>query len=246
MDAASNGLGGTVTFRVSVEGGTATSSSGFSSPVAMQDTLIGLQPPSETMQETSHRHVRHPDGTHGFVGLRSNPMLSVTTVTVGAVDAGGYGFVAGAAGGLSDTAFDIGTTQHTVDAVVEGSDGAGALRLSLGVTFKENVRDCRNTRVGALVRELEPFGVELSVHDPLVSSDQIIQLGLRSVDDPFAAPHRYDGVVLAVAHRQFRCIEPLRYAALCGRDGRRGVLVDLKGILPRHQVEREGTLYWRP
>ena len=127
-----------------------------------------------------------------------------------------------------------------------GTVAPDARVLILGVTFKENVRDCRNTRVGDLARELEAFGVEVSAHDPLVSSDQIIQMGLCPVDDPFAAPHRYDGVVLAVAHRQFRCIDSLRYAALCGRDGRRGVLVDLKDVLPRQQVEGEGTLYWRP
>ena len=146
----------------------------------------------------------------------------------------------------------------------------GASVLVLGVTFKENVRDTRNTRVVELVRELENYGVEVLIHDPIVGAGDLQKLGLRPVPDPFSCfsqdrtPHRqhpgpttqyptpttrrqYDAVILAVPHRAF-CERTLSdYLSLLADDGRPFVFVDVKAALPvtgHEKTGRRGVLYW--
>ncbi|MCZ6480155.1 MAG: nucleotide sugar dehydrogenase, partial [candidate division NC10 bacterium] len=139
--------------------------------------------------------------------------------------------------------------------------------LVLGVAIKENVRDVRNTRVVELVRELETYGAEVVVYDPLVDAAELQKLKLKAVSDPFQAhqpnePYKpnkrnkpnkldqpqYDAVVLAVPHQPFREKGPEAYLALLrDRDGR-GVFVDVKGALPlggnKDKVNLE-VLYWK-
>ncbi|MGH1367095.1 MAG: Vi polysaccharide biosynthesis UDP-N-acetylglucosamine C-6 dehydrogenase TviB [Maritimibacter sp.] len=80
---------------------------------------------------------------------------------------------------------------------------AGAKVLVLGLAFKENCPDLRNTRVVDVVRELEDYGVLVDVHDPWVSGDEAkAEYGIELVQTP--APEAYDGVLLAVAHDRFR------------------------------------------
>jgi UDP-N-acetyl-D-galactosamine dehydrogenase len=79
----------------------------------------------------------------------------------------------------------------------------GARVLVLGLTFKENCPDLRNTRVIDVVRELQPYGIEVDVHDPWVDSREAMdEYGIALIDDP--APSTYDGIILAVAHDQYR------------------------------------------
>lgn len=115
---------------------------------------------------------------------------------------------------------------------------AGAELLVLGVTFKEDVRDVRNSRVFDLIQVLHDHGVRVTVHDPLV---RVTDAALRSVDDPFTAEAAYDALVLTVPHRAFRQRSPEDYLR---RLRRPGVLVDVRGVLPRDVVESAGVLYW--
>ncbi len=79
----------------------------------------------------------------------------------------------------------------------------GARVLVLGLTFKENCPDLRNTRVVDVVRELQDYGVTVDVHDPWADPDEArAEYGLDLIASPGAAD--YDGVILAVAHEQFR------------------------------------------
>jgi UDP-N-acetyl-D-galactosamine dehydrogenase len=113
--------------------------------------------------------------------------------------------------------------------------------LVLGVTFKENVPDARNTRVVELVQELQNYGVDVVVYDPFVGESELRHLNLKGTTNPFAAKQRYDAVVLAVAHRDFREKSIQDYLKLLR--GNPGVLVDVKGIL--REVARETkVLYW--
>lgn len=120
----------------------------------------------------------------------------------------------------------------------------GARVLVLGVTYKENVRDVRNTRVVELIEELENHGVEVDVYDPLVDAAELQRLRLKDVADPFVGQsRRYDAVVLAVPHRAFR-EKPLEaYIELLRKDSGPGVLVDVKGVL-REVVKKTTVLYW--
>jgi UDP-N-acetyl-D-galactosamine dehydrogenase len=109
----------------------------------------------------------------------------------------------------------------------------------LGLSFKENVRDIRNSRVPAIVSELREFNVEPMVHDPLV--------------DPDAARHEYDielvpdqsvtnldAMILAVPHRAF--VERPQNE-LMGRVNPNGIVIDVKSILDPRRLPA-GVTYW--
>jgi UDP-N-acetyl-D-galactosamine dehydrogenase len=132
---------------------------------------------------------------------------------------------------------------QTVKLLIQaGKKVAGARVLVLGVAFKENVRDTRNTRVVDLVRELESHRAQVVVHDPVVAEGELARLGLKVVGDPFSNDQRYDAVILAVPHRQFRDARLEQYRALLDDADGPGVLIDPKGVLHTH--EHAGVLYW--
>ena len=109
----------------------------------------------------------------------------------------------------------------------------GARVLILGLTFKENCPDLRNTRVVDVVTELRDYGVYVDVHDPWVdAADVQKEYGLALVTTP--EPEAYDGVILAVAHDSYR---EAGAAALRGY-GRPGhVFCDLKSVFARDESD---------
>jgi UDP-N-acetyl-D-galactosamine dehydrogenase len=111
--------------------------------------------------------------------------------------------------------------------------------LMLGVTFKENVADIRNSKVVDVVRELMDFGVNVHLHDPHASPNEVAhEYGLTMVDE---IGKDYDAIVVAVAHDDFRTRSLDDFRAI-SKDGL--VLFDLKAIFPRGDVRAEETL-WR-
>ncbi|MDE4276640.1 nucleotide sugar dehydrogenase [Phaeobacter gallaeciensis] len=105
---------------------------------------------------------------------------------------------------------------------------AGARVLVMGLAFKENCPDLRNTRVIDVLRALEEFGVLPEVHDPHADPEEALrEYGISLVTEPAAG--RYDGVMLAVAHDTFRQMgaEAIRAYGTPG-----ALLYDLKYILP--------------
>ena len=119
----------------------------------------------------------------------------------------------------------------------------GAEVLVLGVAFKADVCDPRNTRVMELVQELEHHGINVAVYDPLVNVVELQKLALREEQEPFRASGKYDAVVLAVPHRVFRDQPVEAYARLLRNGDGPGVLVDVKGVL-RAARNEPGILYW--
>ncbi|TWG87982.1 UDP-N-acetyl-D-galactosamine dehydrogenase [Luteimonas sp. J16] len=109
----------------------------------------------------------------------------------------------------------------------------GARVLVLGLAFKENCPDLRNTRVVDIVDELRSYNVEVDVHDPWVSPEQARhEYGISPVAEP--APGSYDAVVLAVAHREFVALGGDGVRRLCKPDA---VVFDVKRALPRDCVD---------
>lgn len=105
----------------------------------------------------------------------------------------------------------------------------GARVLVMGLAFKENTPDLRNTRVIDIVRELEDYGAAVDVWDPWIPAEEAAhEYGLALVSDPVAGT--YDGVVLAVAHREFQALGPEMIRGL-GKSG--AVLFDVKSALPK-------------
>ncbi len=107
----------------------------------------------------------------------------------------------------------------------------GARVLVLGLTFKENCPDIRNSHVVDVIRELQEFGCEVTVHDPWADADDVRhEYGLELAADPFAADG-YEAVVLAVAHEKFRSLDWSRFP----RD--HVVVFDIKAFLDSAQVD---------
>ena len=110
----------------------------------------------------------------------------------------------------------------------------GARVLVLGLTFKENCPDLRNTRVVDVVSELLDFGAYVDVYDPWVNPDEAFhELALQPIEQPMVGA--YDAIILAVAHNQFRDM---------GVAGLRGfgkpdthILYDLKYVLAPDEAD---------
>ncbi|MFN5608617.1 MAG: nucleotide sugar dehydrogenase [Holosporales bacterium] len=108
----------------------------------------------------------------------------------------------------------------------------------LGLTFKENVPDVRNTRVVDVVRRLEAFGARVRVYDPLADAMQVqaeYGLTLATVVEPAAA------VVVAVAHAAYKAAG---WGGIAPYVVPKGVVADVKGILAKEDVPA-GVVLWR-
>ena len=102
----------------------------------------------------------------------------------------------------------------------------GARVLILGVTFKENCPDIRNSRVVDIVSELRDFGCKVDVHDPWAESEEVVEeYGFPLVGPSALKPGSYDAVVLAVSHEKFRALD------VTSLKNTQGVIFDVKAFL---------------
>ena len=116
----------------------------------------------------------------------------------------------------------------------------GAKVNVLGLTFKENIADLRNSKVADLYAELSTYGAEVHVHDPLADAEDAKNeygISLERWDDLPKA----DALVLAVAHRQFR----LSIDELLKKLNAGGCVLDVKGVLDLAPLRRAGLSCWR-
>lgn len=122
-----------------------------------------------------------------------------------------------------------------------GTPAAGARVAVLGLTFKEDVPDVRNSRVPDIVAELRQYGIEVMVHDPLVeSADAEREYGIRLVS--WDSLRDFDGIVLAVPHRAYRDMG--RDTLLRMLKGNGGIVMDVKGLLDPRSLPSDIS-YWR-
>ena len=104
----------------------------------------------------------------------------------------------------------------------------GARVLVMGLTFKENCPDLRNTRVVDIISELQDYQCQVDVHDPWVDTPEAqSEYGIALVDQP--APSTYDAILLTVAHDAFKAMGAAQIHTL-GKTSH--VLYDLKYLLP--------------
>jgi UDP-N-acetyl-D-galactosamine dehydrogenase len=131
---------------------------------------------------------------------------------------------------------------ETVKLLIQrGSSVKGAVVNVLGLAFKENVPDLRNSRVIDVIRELESYGLRVVVHDPVVSAAEASHeygITLSSWDDLPVA----DATVLAVPHKEF-LQRPTR--DFIAKSGKRGCLIDIKSKLDAKAVNEAGLALWR-
>jgi len=107
----------------------------------------------------------------------------------------------------------------------------GAKVLMLGFTFKENCPDVRNTRVIDIIRELETYSVDLDVFDPWANPAEVQHEYNIDVINELRPGAKYDAIVLAVAHDEFKKLELSTLSASTS------VLYDVKGVLPKELVD---------
>lgn len=106
--------------------------------------------------------------------------------------------------------------------------------LLLGVTFKENCPDIRNTKVVDIVDELQEFGCQLDIYDPWADRKEVEhEYGIKTMEqnvDIYAK--KYDAVILAVSHEQFAQLDLERLT-----NGKDSVIFDIKGFLPKDKID---------
>jgi UDP-N-acetyl-D-glucosamine/UDP-N-acetyl-D-galactosamine dehydrogenase len=120
--------------------------------------------------------------------------------------------------------------------IASGKSLKGARVLVMGITFKEDVTDIRNSKVVDVISELTDFGLAVDIIDPGVSSHQVKEeYGLELVKAPSG---KYDAVILAVSHKEYLNLGEEFFANLLNTSG---IVVDVKGIL-RGKIKNH--TYW--
>jgi UDP-N-acetyl-D-galactosamine dehydrogenase len=123
-----------------------------------------------------------------------------------------------------------------------GVDVARSTVGVLGITFKENCPDIRNSKVADLVKELQQWGAQVVVADPWADAQEVqheygIELG--AID----AANKVDALVVAVGHREYRDTSPAQLRALCRSD--KPVLADIKALYNRAEASSAGFTVFR-
>ncbi len=115
----------------------------------------------------------------------------------------------------------------TIRGLVEaGKAVQGSRVLVLGLTFKENIRDIRNSKIADTIKKLKSYGVQVLGYDPNLYQDEVEKFGVEYMPD-LGNVAKIDGIILATLHDQFKTIllnDLIKYFNGNGR----GVLVDVK------------------
>lgn len=122
--------------------------------------------------------------------------------------------------------------------IQRGKNPSQAKVLVMGITFKENVADIRNSKVADLVRELMDYSVHVHITDPYASPNEVAhEYKLALSDRPSV---NYDAVIVAVNHKDYQGLDIAYFKSIMNGTP---ILIDLKGMYNRPQDN--GLLYWR-
>lgn len=126
------------------------------------------------------------------------------------------------------------------EAVRSGKDVNQLKFVMLGITFKENVTDVRNSKVALLHKELVDFGVECAVYDPVASDGDIHHEYGIEMSTKESLP-KADVLIVAVGHDEFRKMSPQELKDMMTENA---LLVDMKHIYNQKEIEESGIKYW--
>ena len=121
---------------------------------------------------------------------------------------------------------------NEVNKVIKGSKV-----LVMGLTYKENVPDIRESPVREMIKELKEFGIFIYGYDPLLSREKIEEFGIKALDDFKIG---MDGVIITVAHREFKGMTLDKLKEMMNDNP---VLIDVRGMFDRREAEEKGYLY---
>jgi UDP-N-acetyl-D-galactosamine dehydrogenase len=118
----------------------------------------------------------------------------------------------------------------------------GSKILILGFTFKDNVKDIRNTRVIDIYNKLKEYGVEPHVYDPNASNENVsAEYGIKLMQTP-EEKRPFDGIIVTVKHREYTNYSIEYLKGLCSSNAS---LIDVKGIYRKDEALKAGLNYWR-
>jgi UDP-N-acetyl-D-galactosamine dehydrogenase len=132
--------------------------------------------------------------------------------------------------------------EKTVKLMIQQGIGIKSARVNvLGLTFKEDCPDLRNSRVIDIIRELESYGIEAIVHDPMASNEEaLVEYGVRL--NAWSELPVADAIVLAVAHQHYREMPVSDLIAKVRGDG---CIIDVKALLDQDSIVRTGRRLWQ-
>ena len=128
--------------------------------------------------------------------------------------------------------------EKTIKLMIQhGTNIKGAKVIVLGLTFKEDCPDLRNSKVIDVIRELQDFGCEVSVHDPIADPQEAIHEYNVALTSWQQLPQSADAMIVAVAHKEYRR-QPT--AQLLASLQPRGVVIDMKAALTDRRAKKYG------
>ena len=126
--------------------------------------------------------------------------------------------------------------------IANGTNILEAKVIILGLTFKENCSDLRNSKVADLVKDLQDFGCKVYVHDPLADPQQALNNFGVAMSDWDQLPHNADAIVAAVSHNDYTS-QPVANLLAPLKPG--GVFIDIKSSFPPELITAMGATFWR-
>lgn len=151
--------------------------------------------------------------------------------------------------------------ENTVKKMIKANKQINGSRVAIfGITFKENCPDVRNSKVMDIIKELEEYGVEIKIVDPVANKEDLwheCRLNLCTIEQI----RNMDALIFAVPHEEFQALKledlkamyngcekyvtQLEEAAASDTEGPGYVLIDVKGMFDRKEAEAKGFSYWR-
>lgn len=133
--------------------------------------------------------------------------------------------------------------QQTIKQMIDNDTSIkGAKVIVLGLTFKENCTDLRNSKVADVVKELEGFGCEVYVHDPLAKPEQALHEYNVTLSEWDQLPKNSDAIVAAVSHSEYTT-QPISSLLTHLKSG--GIFIDIKSAYLPEAIKSTGARLWR-
>lgn len=147
--------------------------------------------------------------------------------------------------------------ENTIKSLIKANKRVNGAKVAvLGITFKEDCPDTRNTKVVDIINELKEYGIDIIVTDPVSDKNELIEeYGIELIE--FNEINNVDAIILSVSHKEYRemSIEDfnklysknniLDEVAATKEEFEKKVLIDVKGILDKNSINNEEFLYWR-
>lgn len=115
--------------------------------------------------------------------------------------------------------------------------------LILGLTFKENVNDMRNSKAKDLIEELREYDIEIDAHDPYLTNEEVQKVfKVKNIQKEEFSKHQeqYDGIILATSHREFENMNLKKMRELCKSSP---IFYDIRNMLSKEDIEKAGFVY---